>query len=210
MSEGDPGDLDRSRPAVGPAETGLIPEPRPGLLGLWDRAVGPGASAAENIGTIALAFVGAIGAGSWAYVEGATTLQATLAAVLAFDVVAGVWANATAASRRWWHRAGTGLRTHLAFVVPHVHPFLVAWLFEGASWVWAAVLHGSIVLAVVFVARMPRPLQTPTSLVLCVPIVAAAHALAPGVLPWLAPALALKLVAGHVPADVPGGTQSGS
>jgi len=184
------------------------PAPRTSILGLWDRAVGPGASAAENAGTIGLAIAGAVGAGLWAWLEQRTVAQSVLAAVLAMDVVAGVWANATPASRRWWHRDGTGVRTHLGFVVPHVHPFLVAWLFDDASWTWAGVLYGSIVLAAIVVTQMPRRLQTPASLVLCVPIVAVAHALAPGVLVWLAPALALKLVAGHASSDVPGRDRS--
>lgn len=41
------------------------PVPRPGLAGAWDRLIGPGASAAEQAVTIALAAGGAIAAAAW-------------------------------------------------------------------------------------------------------------------------------------------------
>jgi hypothetical protein len=35
-------------------------EPRPGVPGVWDRVVGPGASAAENAGTLFYALAGGV------------------------------------------------------------------------------------------------------------------------------------------------------
>ena len=37
--------------------------------------------------------------------SGTTALQVLLVAILAFDLAGGVWANATPAARRWYHRA---------------------------------------------------------------------------------------------------------
>lgn len=56
-------------------------EPRTGLPGLWDRLVGPGATATENAGA---------------------------AALMGADLSGGVWANATPAPTRWYRDQDDG------------------------------------------------------------------------------------------------------
>lgn len=191
------------RPGRGPDDGGttgttgprvLATRLRPGLAGVWDAVVGPGAKAAENVGTVVAALGGAAGAFLDASSRaGYPPWLSVVAAALAFDVVAGVWVLATPAGRRWYgHLAG---RWQVAFTAAHVHPFIVAWLFPGAPWVWAAWLYCTILVVSAVAWRSPPALRPPLTLVACVPIVTGAAVLGPAAPVWFAPTLALKLLA---------------
>jgi hypothetical protein len=95
--------------------------PRPGLLGHWDRFVGPGASWAENAGTFAFAAAGAILGDGWD--RRAATNERALLRALAFDLWGGAWVNNTRASVEWYERPGQGARRHITFAALHLlHP----------------------------------------------------------------------------------------
>jgi len=106
---------DHAREDIGDDNRGR--SPLRGPLGTWDRLVGPGASAVENVGTVCGVLAGALAARlanrereglRW------TGAQRGVVAVIAADLWGGVWCNATPAARRWYHRPGQGLRAQAA------------------------------------------------------------------------------------------------
>lgn len=178
------------------------PERRAGILGMWDWLVGPGASAAENAVTLIVAPVAAALA-VWLLPAGASTLQQALAAVLAFDVIAGVWVMSTPAARRWYHRPGRSLASRWAFAFGHVHPFVIAVVFELPLWPWAGCLYAGMVTATVGLGLVPRRLRAPAAALVVVVVLTIDAMVGGGPLVWFAPAYMMKLVIGHLLPDHP-------
>ena len=143
-------------------------EPRPGLPGAWDRLVGPGATALENLGTAGAALLGAaIGATSSASARSRDPIRRGAAAVIGLDLFGGVWANATPAATRWYHARGQGTRETLAFSALHLHPFLVAALYGDQDWRFAWGNYAYLLAATASVASTPAPLRRAAALALC-------------------------------------------
>lgn len=177
--------------------------PRRGLLGVWDRVVGPGASRGETTVTLVLPPVAACVAW-WLLPASATTLQRVLAAAIAFDVVGGVWVMSTPAARRWYHRPSRSRASRWAFALGHVHPFVLAWAFDRAMGPWAACLYGGMVLGTAVLEVVPPRLRASTAAVVVVVVLGVETALGGGPLVWFGAAYAMKLIVGHAMGDVPG------
>ena len=177
-------------------------EPRGGLLGLWDRFVGPGASAVENTGTLALGLAGALlgPAARRRAVRGPgrATGEAAILRLLAADLWGGAWCNNTAAAARWYGRPGQGPAQHLGFATAHVHPFVLARLDGGRRWGWAASQYGYLLLATALVSRGSRRGQRVLGVLTAVGGVLLDRRLgsSPSA-PWFAPVFYSKLLAGH-------------
>lgn len=189
----------------------IPPEPRHGASGAWDRFVGPGATAHEEmvqlVGGLALsAFIGA-----HLYVQreslGWSALQVIVAALLVFDITGGIITNATSAAKRWYHRPGhDGLRAHLPFIAAHgVHLLLIAALFRGMDWAFFAVLYGYLLASAVLILRMPLYLQRPVGYTLfCFGILIALYIFAPTAgLEWFVPFFYFKLLVSHLLKEAP-------
>lgn len=171
-------------------------------MSAWDRLVGPGASRAENVGTLLAALIGGSAAVLLARAASVewSVAQWLVACILAVDLAGGVWANATAAARRWYHRAGTSARSHLGFVAAHVHPFVVGWLFRDEDWAYGVTLHVYVLAAAAVVLALPRMLRAPATLCLAVGGIVlerAAFAPTPG-LGWFAACYLIKLLPAHL------------
>lgn len=84
------------------------PQPRHGILGTWDRFVGPGATAAELWLSLAAALAGVAAVAVHAFQPTTTWSlpQSLLAIILAFDLAGGVVTNATVSATHWYHRPG--------------------------------------------------------------------------------------------------------
>ena len=84
-----------------------IPPPREGLLGEWDKFVGPGAARWENAGTLGFAAVGAVAAPAMVRRQRpeANPLELAAASAMGLDIAGGAWCNETPTSKRWCHRA---------------------------------------------------------------------------------------------------------
>ena len=195
---------------------------RTGLLGRWDRAVGPGATTAENVGTVCLAVAGALLAprfGSDASPDPKAFAQRSrhlAVRVMAFDLWGGAWCNNTPASARWYQREGQGPTQHLTFAAAHLHPFLLAWLDRSEKdgrprWLWASALYGYLMVATVVVTQGEHRRRR-------VGLVATAGGVAlneflggSASAPWFAPVYYVKLLAGHAAgaAATPGGPFTG-
>jgi hypothetical protein len=105
--------------------------PRGGLVGLWDRLIGPGATPAENTLIVISSISGALAAALWLWLLEFDSLHLAVGAILGFDIIGGAVCNATDTTKRWYHRPEATWVQHLAFVFPHlIHVAIVSWLFR--------------------------------------------------------------------------------
>jgi hypothetical protein len=181
--------------------TGSAPPPRDGLLGRWDEFVGPGATAAETGGALALGAAGGVAAPLWLRRRApeAGRVRLGLAALVGSDIGGGVWTNATVAAKRWYAPAGAGPGARVAFAAAHLHPYLVAASDPRRPVRWALALHAAAVAGTVATALVPRRLALPVAVAAALGGQAAA-ALAgdtPRGWEWFAPAYLAKLLVGH-------------
>jgi hypothetical protein len=153
--------------SASPADTRIdafAPAPRTGLLGSWDRFIGPGATPAEN----ALAFGSALAGVAWIVCYGLlgpvewSAGQITVLTLIGGDLLGGAVADASRPTTRWYHRSGQGLRQQLGFTARHLgYIGLIAWLFRGldvAYFVWvslALLLSAGVVFGAAPALRRP-------------------------------------------------------
>jgi hypothetical protein len=187
------------------------PNPRSGILGAWDRFVGPGATPREEavqvIGTLALSAM----LGLLLYTQrdslNWTILQSVVVALFVFDITGGIVTNATSAAKRWYHRPGNeGSRAHMPFIIIHgIHLFVIAALFLEMDWVYFGVNYGYLLLAALLVIATPLYLQRPVSLVLFSGgLLLGISILEPAAgLEWFLPFFYLKLLVSHLPKEAP-------
>ena len=179
------------------------PLPRPGLRGLVDRVVGPGASRGELLLNIVPALAAAFAAPIYAAQIGVdwSAFAYVVAALLALDLVGGVATTASRSGRRWYHGPDHGAGRHLAFIVPHIlHLVLVSWLFLDSDVLWVVVAGGYLLAAALAVLAVPADLRRPLamlayagSLVLALFVLAA-----PLGLEWFLPIYYLKLLVSYL------------
>lgn len=123
------------------------PEPRSGVVGAWDRLVGPGHDNAEIY-----FWLFAIAAGSFSAIAYPLCLAAPwswwkylLIAIIAADVWGGVAVNASGPAKRWYHRPTVSGRDHMTFVAAHsVHLFIVAAIFHARPWTYFMAFTGAL------------------------------------------------------------------
>lgn len=176
----------------------------------WEKFIGPGATPAELwlqlggglllVGLIALYIFSRRAELNW------STSQTLVALFIALDMAGGVLTNATATAKRWYHRAGQGMREHLGFTAVHLlHLLLVAWLFRDGDWLYAGLFYGYLMLAAWLILRLPLYLQRPFALLLYCGILllnSTTFAATPG-LEWFLPFFFLKLLISHLLKEAP-------
>jgi hypothetical protein len=177
-------------------------QPRAGILGSWDRLVGPGMTGGETVlvlGTSALAAaLVAIHAGTLGF----GLPLVLLAAFIAADVIGGAVCTMTCIAKRWHHRPGQRPSDHLGFIALHLlHVAVVAWAFrgEGFDLAFALTIGGWLGIAALIVVRAPRVLRSPlAAAAFVVALGLSLYALGPTPgLEWFVPLLFLKLLLGH-------------
>lgn len=173
------------------------PSPRPGLPGVLDRFIGPGATRTEIQLQLASASAGAAMAlvlslanAQWPF------WQCLLASFLAFDIIGGVVTNATRAAKRWYHRPGQTARNHLSFVALHLlHLVVVGWLYRDGDVPYIVVMYGLLLAGAWWILRAPAYLQRPVAMaayLLSLSVAYYGFGLTPG-LEWFTPVFFLKL-----------------
>ena len=184
------------------------PEPRTGFAGVLDRFIGPGATPAELnlqfVLPIAAAFV-VVGIAATQTVDW-TVLQYVVAGFMAFDLIGGIFTNATSSAKRWYHRAGQTPKDHLGFIAIHLlHLSVVSWVFLGWNWQWVVVTGSYLIAATSTVLSVPLYLQRPISLTgFAGAILLIQYAVtAPTGLEWFLPLFYLKLLVSHLPKEEP-------
>jgi hypothetical protein len=175
------------------------PESRGGLLGVWDRLVGPGADPVET-GLIVGAMVAGPGlAAAWALASGVDWAwwQWLVVVLIAGDLVGGLAANALAPAKRWHHRAGQGPRAHFSFAMLHLHPFLLALAMPDALSLRAAVIiYGLLLTSAGLVIAASARLKAAVALLCAAAAVALCSIWLPAAGPasWLPVVLYLKVI----------------
>lgn len=179
-----------------------IAEPRRGLIGSWDRFVGPGMSNGEHNLLIGSTVVGAALVALHLSVLGLAWPFVLLGALIGADVIGGAVCNMTETTKRWYHRSGQRPRDHLSFIALHLlHVGIVAWAFRGAGFdaTYALTIGGSLLASAIIVLAAPTTLRSPlaTMLYACV-LGLSFYALGPTQgLEWFVPLLFVKLLIGH-------------
>ncbi len=95
------------------------PQARAGLVGSWDKFVGPGATNAEELLQIGFGAIIAAALIALFWLSGTAELSVwhwVFVVVLALDIGGGIVTNATSAAKRWYHRKGHGHGKHFMFV----------------------------------------------------------------------------------------------
>ena len=184
------------------------PEPRKGYSGVLDRFVGPGATRAELTLQFALPLAAAVFVLGIAATEAAdwTVLQLVVAGFMAFDLVGGIFTNATSSAKRWYHRPGQTRKDHIGFIAIHLlHLSIVSWVFLGWNWQWVAVTGSYLVAATIAILGMPLYLQRPVSLSVFAGALLLGHygVTSPIGLEWFLPLFYLKLLVSHLPKEEP-------
>lgn len=184
------------------------PPPRSGLLGAWDRFVGPGATPAEIWLQLALPLAAAIAAAVAPLAAGYAWpwWKLALASFLALDTVGGVITNSTQTAKRWYHREGQTVGDHMSFVAAHLLQLtLVGWLFRGNDWGFIALLYTLLLLGSAVIVGSPRYLQRPVAsgLYLVALVVTLQPSFTTPGLEWFGPVFFLKLFVAHLPFEAP-------
>lgn len=184
------------------------PEPRKGLVGEWDKFVGPAQTHAELwLILIPSVLVGlAVPVYAIKTLLGWTVLQLIIAGLIAFDLMGGVITNATSTAKRWYHRSSQGWRQHMQFIAVHaIHIGLIAWLFRSGDWLYFVVFYGYLLAASLVVARVKLYLQRPIALMVFVGVLLLNFYFLPATqgLEWFIPIFFLKLLVSHLPKETP-------
>jgi hypothetical protein len=162
--------------------------------------MGPGATRAENLLALGSSLAGAglivlyglLGPAGW------SGWQIAVLALIGGDLLGGAVANASRATRRWYHRPGQGFRQHMGFTALHVvYVALIAWLFRGLDVPYFVGVSLALLVSAAMVLRVPPYLQRPVAAGLVAAAAVAGALTGPPVLAWFLPVLWLKLIAGH-------------
>lgn len=186
-----------------------VPAPRPGLAGAWDRFIGPGATASEEIVQLAGgAAIGLVACGLYVMERGvpAEWGVALVLVLIALDLGGGIGTNATGAAKRWYHRPGQGWPQHMGFIAVHlVHVALVSWLWAADGAAFFLGTGGMLLVASGVVLGVPLHVQRPVAFCVYALVLLAAQLpwlAAPG-LDWFIPLLFLKLILAHLVVEAP-------
>ena len=184
------------------------PETRKGLAGIFDQFIGPGATPEEILLQLGMPLIAMVTAPIYATTLSNewTPIQYVVCAFLAFDIAGGVITNSTSSAKRWYHRQGQTASTHLGFVALHLlHLLLVSWVFLSLDFLWVFAAGGYLLLAAIFILRVPQYLQRPIALLLySVAILLSLYGLeAPLGLEWFLPLFYLKLLVSHLVREEP-------
>lgn len=186
---------------------------RTGAAGWWDRLVGPGSSALENLGTVGLFIIGAL-AGDSSVKFRAHSIHRLVLRLATADLLAGAWTNNCPSTVAWYQRPGQGLPEHLGFAALHlVHPMAVAYVDHAgglrtaqsaARWAlghYAWMLTSSAIV----VAAPRRPRLAIAAAATTVGLILDRCFGRSDVAPWFAPLYYGKLVLGHAAGSIWGG-----
>jgi hypothetical protein len=184
------------------------PPPRPGWRKEIDTFIGPGVTRAELILEWIVSLAGGLGMLAYAFNQplGWTGWQIALAVLLAFDLAGGVVTNATSSAKRWYHRAGQGLRQHITFIAVHgVHLALVASLFRDGNWAWAVGWFAFLMAASALILLLPLYLQRPAAFsIFGLGLLLSIYVDSPiSGLEWFIPVFLLKLLLSHLLREEP-------
>ena len=165
-----------------------------------DRAIGAGATRGEIELSVSAAVVGGALAGLLAWHARLGPLAVAVVVAIALDGFGGVVVNATASNKRWFHGPGRTDRFHLLYVAAHVHPFVLALVVPGFTWVAATGVYASVLVSALAIGAVPASLRRPAAfLFAAVSITVVTSVLTiPHAVVWFAPVLIIQLLLSHM------------
>ncbi|MEU3632019.1 hypothetical protein AB0E11_15325 [Streptomyces fradiae] len=188
-----------------------IPPTGTGLAGRLERFMGPGKSRSESVvealGLLGCALILAAGLWTSDTARGWSTAQLVVVALTGLDLIGGVLTNATNAAKRWYHRAGPGVRrARLLFVSAHlVHLAAMGLIVLSGDVAWtlanAALLLGGAVVVEFAPLHLGRPVAM--ALLMAAVLVNLFWLPVPAALAWFAPLFFLKLLVCHLVPEAP-------
>jgi hypothetical protein len=139
--------------------------------------------------------------------------QYILAGFLAFDVIGGVVANSLNSCKRFYHTAAksdepqytTFFKNHFAFSALHVHTLLVVLLFGISQYFCGIFWYAFLVIGTIVIIKTPLYLKRPMAfLAITFAFLINIYVLSPVMgFEWLAPALMIKILYGHLVQEEP-------
>lgn len=178
-------------------------QPREGMLGEFDKFIGPGATPAELRLQFGIALIAPILLVLYVLQNDLdwTVFQLMIGVILVLDMAGGVVTNATSAAKRWYHRRGQGFRQHMLFVMVHIiQPLLIAFVFRDQDLVYVMVIFGYLMIASVTILKAPLYLQRPVAMVFLMGgFLMNSYVLVPtNGLEWFIPMYYTKLLVSHL------------
>ena len=183
--------------------------------GKADFLLGTGATIAEQV----LGWVASLmGAGVYGYLYlihafDWTGWQYLLAGILAFDVIGGIVANSLNSCKRLYHSAvkpdepryANFLKNHFAFSSLHVHSLLVALFFGLNNFFYGFFWYVFLMIGTIVVIKTPLYLRRPIAfLIIALALLLNIYFVLPvRGFEWLAPALFIKIIYGHLVQEEP-------
>jgi hypothetical protein len=181
-----------------------------------DPLVGTGATRAETVLTWAASFVGLL-LYPYLYLTGRLDWlwwQYVVAGLIVLDIAGGVVANSLNACKRFYHTPVRDdepsyvglLKNHLLFVAFHIHPILVGLLYGGVGGLWYGLSwYTFLLVSSIVVLQVPLYLRRPMAMMaILVALLVNGYVIEPVAgFEWLVPALALKIVYGHLVREEP-------
>ena len=178
--------------------------PRQGILGIWDKVVGPGMSSRETLVCLLPTLVATIYIPCYAitYQLQWSNVQLILSAILAFDLFGGAIVNTTLTARRWHHNPHNGWQHHFLFILIHLHPLLIT-LFYGASWLYFVGAYSYLILSAVIILLAPKHIQRAIAITLYLGSLLLSNDWLPVIngMEWFLPVYFLKLLISYLPEE---------
>jgi hypothetical protein len=180
-----------------------------------DGYFGTGATVIEQTTVWVFGLIGTaiLGWTAWTHSMPWTWWQYGIAGLLALDVLGGVVANALNSCKRYYHAPfqpeesgfNAFAKNHMAFTALHVHPLLAGLLFGNMNWGYGVFWYVTLLIAALIVLQTPLYLRRPVALgLIMTAILLNLYIIHPVVgFEWLAPALFLKIVYGHLVREEP-------
>jgi len=185
------------------------PEPRKGIMGSWDKFVGPGATRAELflmlVPSLAFSVFIILNANlnnlQW------TIWQYIIAFILAFDISGGITTNSTSCAKRWYHRKGQHFRHHIGFVSIHILQIaLVSIFFHSVDIVYIIKLYLALIVGSLLILLIPRYIQRSVAITAtAVTILLSSYGFFPQIqgMEWFIPFLFIKIFISHLTFEEP-------
>lgn len=185
-----------------------LPAFRPGIWGVIDKIIGPGATKTEKLVQLylPLLFSGGVVA-TGLYVQSDWSIwQYVIIALLAVDMVGGVITNATSAAKRWFFREGEGFMEHMTFVAIHLIQIVAfSWAFQAFDILWIVGVYGFLMGGSALILKTPLYMQRPIAATLyAVALLVSLYVFDnPPYLEWFLPILFFKILISHVLREEP-------
>ena len=178
------------------------PQPRKGILGSWDRFVGPGMTVGENLLVLGSTAIGGLFVAFQLAALHFDWLHVLLGALIGADVIGGAVCNMTATTKFWYHRREQASKNLFGFIALHIlHITAVAWAFRGDGFdiIYAFVLGSWLLGSATVVMSASRLLRSPiAALLYVVTLGISLYWLGPtSGMEWFVPLLFVKLLIGH-------------